>query len=438
MKLMGRSYLRSGLVLAGTLGLIGCAGQYPEGAPSTAPQQLPMPSAVAPSAPAAPGVTGKTSGSVMLLVPLSGPLAPAGQALANAAKLAFTGVTTPGLDIRDTQGTPTGAVAAAQAGIAAGDGLILGPLTSAETKAVAPVAQAADVNMLAFTNDGSVAAPGVWTLGITPAQQAQRVVQAAADAGRTQVAALLTDDDYGHALGAAITAEASTLNEPAAQITYYDGTAAGAQQGAQTLSDYADRGASLDAQIKKAKQLGTPAGNQQARALMHQQVPPPSFNALFIGTSDPTTLAELASFLPFYYVNPPQVQFIGPALWSTLAPQLATQPVFVGALYAAPDPAASQLFASKYQTAYGDTPPALANLGFDAAAIARVAAAGGGYTSTVLTNPSGFGGTDGVLVLNPDGSVKRGLAVFQVETGQPSITSPAPATLAPAAAASGT
>lgn len=422
-----RSSLRSSLLVATTLGVSACAGQSPQ---AQTPAPLTAPSAPA-AAPIIPGVEGKTSGNVLLLVPLTGPLAPAGQALANAAKLAFVNVTTPSLDIRDTAGTAQGAVAAAQAGIAAGDGIILGPLTSAETTAVAPVAEAADVNMLAFTNDGTVAAPGVWTLGITPAEQVQTVLANAASAGRTQLAALLPDDSFGHQLGTAITAEAGTLNEPTPQITFYETTADGVQQGTLAVSDYQDRGAGLDAQIKVAKALGTPAGNQKARDLAHQPVPPPSFNALFIGATDANTLALLASYLPFYYVAPPQVQIIGPAPWTTIAPQLATQSVYVGALYAAPDPTAAQDFTAKYQTAYGAAPPGLAGLGFDAAAIARVAAASGGYTSPVLTTPAGFTGTDGVLVLAPNGSVKRGLAVFQVAPGQPSVVAPAPASLAP-------
>ena len=173
-----------------------------------------------PGSPVSLPATGKGGGQVALLLPLTGNLAPVGQILENAAKLALPDSGQPSLDIRDTGGTPQGAAAAAQAAIAAGDGLILGPLTSAEAHAVAPVARAANVNMLAFTNDSSVAAPGVWPLGITPTQQVQRVMQEAANSGRTQLAALLPDSDFGRSLGAAISAEAATLSEPSPQISY--------------------------------------------------------------------------------------------------------------------------------------------------------------------------------------------------------------------------
>jgi ABC-type branched-subunit amino acid transport system substrate-binding protein len=386
-----------------------------------------VPGAAAPVLPGSGPVFGKVSGNVALLVPLTGNLSAVGQILANAAKLAFPEGATPSLDIRDTGGTPQGAVAAAQAAIAAGDGIVLGPLTSAEAHAVAPVAQAAGVNVLAFTNDGTAAAPGLWPLGITPTQQVQRAVQAAANGGHTQLAALLPDSVFGHSLSDAINAEAASLSEPSPRITFYESSFNGVNQATEQVSDFADRGENVEAQIKAAQDLGTAAGRATARALQHQQIPPPPFNALFIGATDGNTLAALANFLPYYDVTPPQVQLIGPALWSTIAPQMAHQSIFLGALYAAPDPAESATFDGKYATAYGSPPPAIADVAFDAAAIARLAATGGGYTSTVLTAPAGFSGTDGVLVLQPSGQVLRGLAVFQIAPGAPTITSPAPA-----------
>ncbi len=365
-----------------------------------------------------------------LLVPLTGALAPVGQALENAAKLAFTGSTVT-LDIRDTTGTATGAAAAAEAAITAGDGIILGPLTGAETQSVAPLAKAAGVNVLAFTNDSRNAAPGLWTLGITPEQQVSRVVQAAAGAGRTQLAALLPDDVFGHALATAIATATARLSEPAPNVAFYPVAAdfSDLNDTVRGLSDFADRGQSLEAQIKAAQELGTEAGRETARQLQHQPIPPPAFNAMFIGATDGDTLAEIATLLPFYAVGAPQVQLLGPALWAPIAVQMAHQGVYNGALYAAPDPAAASAFAAKYQTAYGAAPPAIADIGFDAAAIAVLASSQGGFTSTVLTAPSGFTGTDGVLLLLPDGEVQRGLAVFQIAPGAPTITSPAPAQL---------
>ncbi len=408
--------------------LAGCAAQYPQpaGANTNLPSLLGNPP---PGQQAAPAGIGKTSGPVALLVPLTGEFAPVGQALVNAAKLAFTGSGAPALDIRDTGGNPAGAVTAAQAAIAAGDGLILGPLTSAETHAIAPIAQAAGVNVLAFTNDSSAAAPGVWTMGITPDEQVTRIVTAASAAGRTQIAGLLPDDDFGHSLGSALQSATAALSEPAPSLTFYEAGFSNLNQSIRDLSDFQDRGAGLEAQIKAAKDLDTPAGNEKARELEHQQIAPPSFNALFIGATQGEELAEIATLLPFYSVTSPQVQLLGPALWANIAPAIGSNGVYIGALYAAPDPATAAPFDQKYQAAYGSEPPAIADVAFDSAAIAVLAAGQGGYVSGVLTQPSGFSGVNGMLQLEPSGQVKRGLAVFQIQPGAPAISAPAPTSL---------
>jgi hypothetical protein len=418
--------VRSLALLPAAIALTGCGTEYP--ASPTYNSALPAPIAGG-TANSGMASTGKTGGPVALLVPLSGPLAPVGQALVNAAKLALPDNGTPALDVRDTGGTAAGAMSAAQAAIAAGDGIILGPLTSAEAHAVAPIAQAANVNVLAFTNDSTVGAPGIWALGISPDQQVKRVLTAASAAGRTQVAGLLPDSDFGHALASALQADTSALSEPSPSITFYDPGFSNINQAARTMSDFADRGQGLMTRIKQARDLDTAAGREEARKLQHQQIPPPAFNALFIGATAGDELAEIATLLPFYAVNQPQVQIMGPALWLSLAPALGNNNVYDGALFAAPDPATATGFDAKYQSVYNAPPPAIADVAFDAAAIAHLISGQGGYTSNVLTDPAGFTGTDGVLQLQPSGQVQRGLAVFQVAPGTPVITSPAPASL---------
>jgi branched-chain amino acid transport system substrate-binding protein len=65
-----------------------------------------------------------------------------------AAQIALAAPGSPQLDPKDTRGTPDGAAAAARDAVAGGAGLLLGPLTSAETAAVAPIARQANVAVL--------------------------------------------------------------------------------------------------------------------------------------------------------------------------------------------------------------------------------------------------------------------------------------------------
>lgn len=366
---------------------------------------------------------------VAILLPLSGPNAALGDAMLKAAKLALDAPGAPPLQSFDTGGTAGGAQAAAKQALAGGAGLILGPLTAAETAAVAPLAQQAGVGVLAFTSDPTQAQPGVWTLGITPAQQVRRLVAAAQAQGRTRIAGLMPDNAFGAAMGKALTESCASIGLPPPTVRTYSGSFNEMNQVVRDLSDYANRRGPIDAQIRAARALGTPEGRRRAAELARSAIPPAPFDALLVADTG-ERLAEILSLLPYYDIDQPKVQLLGPTLWAASAAQLGNQRGMSGAWYAAPDPAARAAFADRFQQAYGAPPPALADLAFDAAGIARVTA--GNWSAGSLTRADGFAGTDGILALRPDGTVRRGLAIFALQRGGPQMVEPAPQTLAPA------
>jgi branched-chain amino acid transport system substrate-binding protein len=418
--MLRRAFLLSSLAAA----LSGCAesgGYYPSAGAGYGFGSVPMgpPESLMPVAgqPLPPGAG--RGGRVAILLPLSGPLSQVGQAMLQAAQLAFP---TPELDVKDTGGTPQGAAAAAHAAVTGGAGIILGPLTSSETAAVAPIARAANIAVLAFTNDPAQARPGVWTLGITPVQQVRRLVAAVQAQGRIQFAALLPGNQFGQALGQALGQATNAAGLPAPDIHFHAPGMASINSAVRSMSGYASRRAGIDAKIKADKEKDTPSARQDARELAKTPVPPPSFSVLLLAdTGD--ALEEIAALLPYYYVFPSQVQVLGPSLWASPASGSGHMP---GAWYAAPDPAARAGLVQAYTDKYGTAPPQLASVAFDAASIARVLATGEGYSAGALTRPAGFLGTGGWLALLPDGHVRRGLAVFRIASGGPEMIEPAP------------
>jgi branched-chain amino acid transport system substrate-binding protein len=364
---------------------------------------------------------------VAILAPLTGPNAERGQALVRAAQLALAEPGSPTLDVRDTAGTAAGAAAAAQAAIGAGAGLIIGPLTAGETAAVAGPAKAADVPVLAFTSDPAQAQPGVWTLGITPAQQVNRLVGAMTAQGKTRFAAALPQNDFGNAMAAALGQAVAGANLPPPDIRSYQGGMSSINAVVRDISGYASRRGPLDAQIKAARNQHDAEGRKRAVELSRQGIPPPPFDALLLAdTGD--NLNTLASLLPYYDLDPPAVRVLGPALWASPAARGGAG--LSGALYAAPDPASRADFDQKYTAAVGSAAPGLADFAYDAASIARVLAKGDGFSAASLCRPEGYAGVDGLLVLQPDGRVRRGLALFEIQRGGPVMTEPAPGSLA--------
>jgi hypothetical protein len=353
---------------------------------------------------------------------MTGPRADLGQVLLHAAQLALPDDGGPSLDVLDTGGTATGAATAAQAAVAKGDSLILGPLTSTETASVAPIAHGAGIPVLAFTNDASQSQPGVWPLGISPDQQIRRLVVAAQAQGKSQFAALLPDSDFGRAMATALTKAAAADGLQPPEVRMHPPGMASITAAARDLSGYANRRGPIDAKVKAARALGTPDGRREAQELVKTPIPPPSFNVLLLAdTGD--ALQEIAAILPYYDVDRSAVQIVGPALWGD--PSSGSGAVR-GAWYAAPDSSSRGNLERDYAAKYGSPPPPLADLSYDAASVAKVILGPRGSDMAILTQPGGFVGTDGWFTLLPDGQVRRGLAVFRIEPGGPAMIDPAP------------
>jgi branched-chain amino acid transport system substrate-binding protein len=359
---------------------------------------------------------------VTILLPLTGSTAEIGQAMLRAAQLSLDQPGAPPLDVRDTKGTPGGAAEAAKLAIAAGTGMLLGPLTAGETASVAPLAKAAGIPVLAFTSDASLAQPGVWALGITPAQQVRRLVLALQAEGRSRLAAVLPSNAFGDAMASGVTAAAGTAGFAAPSVLRYGNGFAALNTALKSVSDY-------DARRSAAEQQAAPAPDDADTRRRPKEagrpLPPPPIDALLLGTAG-EQLGQALPLLTYYGIGPEQVRILGPALWGRDASRLST---LSGAWYAAPDPAQRAPFEQAYAAKYNAPPRELASLAYDAAAVARVAADSGGFAPGPLTRPEGFTGADGLLGLQPDGQTRRGLAIFEIDHGGSHVVQPAPQSL---------
>jgi hypothetical protein len=281
--------------------------------------------------------------------------------------------------------------------------------------------------MLAFTSDEAQAKPGVWVMGLTPSQQVRRLVLAAASQGKSHFAALLPNNDYGRVMGDALRATAAT-STPAPDVRSIDDTNIQAANAiVRDISGYATRRGPLDVKLKEAMNKRTAEGRKEAAELRRSDIPPPPFDALLLASTG-EGLDVVTSLLPYYDLDAPAVRIMGPALWANPAARGTGN--LNGAWYAAPDPAARSDFDQRYTAKYSTPAPGLADLAYDAAAIARVLAASGGFSVNSLTRPEGYAGVDGLLGLLPDGHVRRGLALFEIQRGGPQMIEPGPDTLA--------
>ncbi len=358
--------------------LLGCARQAP-------PPRFAYP---APGY-APPPVQEAPRSRVGLLLPLTGSNRPLGEAMLNAAQLALFDQGDRQVELlpRDTGGTAAGAAAAARSALADGARALAGPLTLGETAAAGAAARAAGTPMLAFTSDAAQAGGGVWVLGLTPADQVDRMAGAAATAGARSFGLLAPDDEFGRRVATALRARLQSLGLPPPVVALHP-PRGDIGQAAQGLAANPASAAGLDAVLLVQ-------GGERARA----------------------AAAALAAALPA------RPQFLGLAAWAQ-DPSLGQEPALADAWFPGPDPFARARFESRYATAFGERPPRLAGLAYDAAALAA-RAVGNIAAAPPVGEP--MMGADGPLRLTPDGLAQRGLAIFAIDpSGEPRLVQPAP------------
>lgn len=337
---------------------------------------------------------------VALLLPMTGAPAaqPVAKALKQAGELALFEFDSPNVQIvpKDTRGSPEGARLAAEAAVKEGAELIVGPLFANEVSAAAPVAQSARIPMIAFSSDRKVAGNGVYLLSFLAGSDVPRIVTHAMSRGKIRFAALFPDNDYGKIVEQTFL---STVQQYSGQVIL-------------TKSFPPD----ANGMLEPVKQI----------AALAKKGEPPQIDALFI-PAGADTLPSLAPLLPYFEFDAQAVQLLGLSNWDFTG--VGKEAVVQGGWFSAPDPKGWRDFTRRYVDTYGEVPPRLASLSYDAISLAISLSnnqQGSRFTPAELTRASGFAGVDGLFRLRPDGTSERGFAVLQVERYGNQVIEPAP------------
>lgn len=382
-------------VLFAALGLAACGPTISRAPPplSSASPPGPTTSAAAPQ--------GDTIGSgpvrVGLILPLTQASGPSvvGTSLRNAADLAIaeTGQTDITLLVKDDRSNAEGARAATQAAIDEGADLIIGPLFAGSVKEAGRVARAAGKPVIAFSTDTSAASRGVYLLSFLVESYVDRIVSFAASKGKTSVAALVPENEYG------------TL-----ALAEFQSAAARNNMRVQGIERYTS--ATLPATVERIAALG------------------PQIDSLFI-PEQAEGMAAVSAQLVAKGVDPKKVQILGTGIWNDA--RVLKLPALQGAWFSAPENAGFNAFAGRYRAKYNSDPTRIATLSYDAVSLAVALSRSQGsqrYSDGVLLNSSGFNGADGVFRFKPDGTNDRGLSVLQIGNGTTTVLSPAPRSFA--------
>lgn len=333
----------------------------------------------------------KSPVTVAMLLPLQGfgPTALIAKGMKQAGEMALFDADNPNVQliVKNDDGSPSGAQAAAQEALSEGAELIVGPLYGASVPRVAAVARASNVPVLSFSNDRSVGGNGVYLMSYLPQAEVERIVSFCISRGKRRFAALVPVGAYGDAVEVAFRNAVLRGGGSIVALERFE-------PGANKMLEPARRVLNV---VNEAAQTGDPV------------------DALFLpGNRD--TLPTLGPQLAYAKIDTRTTQLVGLSGWDY--PNIGRDDVFVGGWYPGPDPRGWQRFSERFANTFGSVPPRVATHAYDAVRLAISLSGrpkGQRFTQANLTMPTGFDGVDGPFMLLADGTSQRGLAIFEVQ-----------------------
>lgn len=329
---------------------------------------------------------------IAMILPLSGrgPAFVVGKSMKQAGELALFEQNNPlvQLIVKDSKGTAVGAAAAAGEAIREGAEVIVGPMTSAATRAVSPIAQQANVPVLSFSNDARVASSGVYLMGALPEQEVDRIVSYASQQGKRRFAALIPSDPYGDTIDPVLRRAIQRSGGTVATVARYPLDPNVMLPAVRTATD----------QIKINGEEGAP------------------IDALLLA-GGPDIVQRLSTLVAYSGLNKQKnIQVLGVGNWDF--PSAGRNEILDGSWYPGPDQHGCKEFHERFTSSFGTPPPRIATYAYDAVSLAIGLSAqpkGLRFTVANLTRPTGFQGLAGWVRFGPDGKPHRRLAVMELQ-----------------------
>ncbi|WOI53524.1 penicillin-binding protein activator [Parvularcula sp. LCG005] len=340
---------------------------------------------------------------------------------------------------KDTGGTAEGALSAAEEAVREGAEIILGPLFSESVDAVASVARPMGIPVIAFSSDSKVAGDGVYLLSFPPEAEISRVTAYAVEQGYARFGLMAPFTEFGDRVAQSFSTEVYQRGGDIIHTERYERAADAMIEPAKRMAAYAVETFTPD--YVTPRNMGMNAGYRQDQESRINgddpymvSEPETAGSMAMSGGYQAVLLPEqgrllraLAPLFPYYNVNVREVKLLGLSAWNN--PLLTREPALNGGWFAAPDPSLAEGFKRRYEAAYGERPPRLASLAYDAALLtARLSQLpyDRRFSVETIANPNGYLGADGLFRLRADGMVERGLAILEIRPSGITVVDPAP------------
>lgn len=385
--------------------------------------------------------------NIAVLLPLSGSSSGLGKELLNTIQLALYDTAPANVRILpfDTKGTALGAIDAINDAAQKDVKLVIGPLFSHTTKAVVPITQSYNINVLSFSNDQSLLnlnaedGAAVFLLGMMPDEQVHRIINYATRQGITEFAILVPSNSYGTIALEAYKEALELYGGINVRTEFYNDQ----HSTPQTRHSRKQFRRSVYAVVNSLKNYIPPEilEAQELEASLDEQTELselsfgkeeyiPGIRGLLVPEGG--KILEDISRIVHKHGNA-NIQLLGSRQWDN--PSFYHNPLLKYSWFTSTETGYQEYFQERFSQIFGRPPHPLSSLAYDAIALASTLTQvrsqdfegeGKKISRYTLTNPNGFAGVEGTFRFWHNGYSERNLAVVTVENNEKRVLEPAP------------
>lgn len=356
---------------------------------------------------------------VGVLLPLSGKMKAVGEEMQNAAMMALsdTGSTKLILQFYDTKGEAATAKEAVKTALDEGAELIVGPLFSAEVKAVAEEVQGWSVPVISFSSDNAVLGENIYSVALLVTEQIRQVVSYSCSMGYKNLAVLAQSNEMGEYAFAAAkqVMESEQCGGAIVKMGFYNPNTTDFSGAVKEIMPQA---LLMKIERERLKKQGVEVIEEtlfdEEGNIIDENDIPFDFDSVLV-VDEGARLRSLGALLSYYDVNPKEVKILGISMMDDA--KVKKEAVFNNAWYATLPRKGFDGFSGRYKELFEDKNPSrIVSLTYDAVSLAAYLAEQRENEDMhkLIISPAGFNGVDGPFRLLPDGRVERATAVMQV------------------------
>ena len=293
--------------------------------------------------------------------------------------------------------------------------IVVGPVFSENIIKVSQMLKDNNITTITLSNNSDMQTNKFFVSGITLEDEITELFDYSYNNGLKRFAVIIPDSQYGKKVKKKIEEIKSSNDFLEIEYAFYQPSQPNYYEVTKKISNYEKRKLELDDKIKILKSLNSKEAEDELKILEKRDtLGNPNFEAIAILTQNFNELSNFSTILPYYDVDPNEIQYIGNSVW--YKEQAIKEPGLQNGYFTSLNIDTKKNFDEDYFYFFNKKPHPLASLSYDMIGlICKLHLENKNFKSDMLLTQAGFIGVNGLFKFEKNGKVSRKPKIYRIK-----------------------